>query len=127
VLQSPANKPSDVFQEDPFGFNFANDTLDVRPDPALVFDPELLARGRPGLAGEAGRDDIHAATPRSPVEGGEVVPDRSRIQGLVCHPRHEGGCRVGFPLDVHHAAVVIAEGDVESEFESAGSGTPSCS
>jgi hypothetical protein len=70
------------------------------------------------LAGEAGSDEIHAATPRAAVEGGEVVPDRSLIQGLVFHPGHEDGRCVGIPFNVSHGAAGDS-GESEGEFESA--------
>jgi hypothetical protein len=55
-----------------------------------------------GLAGEAGSDEVHASNERFRVECVEVRPDRSLIQGLVCHPRHEYGRCVAVPLNVSH-------------------------
>jgi hypothetical protein len=93
------------------------------PEPPFVGDAEPLPGVGGRLAGEAGSDEIHSAAPRVAVEGREVVPDRSRIQGLVFHPRHEGGRCEGFPLDVTHSAVGVSEGEPESELEPAGAGT----
>ncbi len=61
-------------------------------------------------------DDIHASTPRFAVEGGNIVPDRRAIQGLVFHPCHESGRRIGVPLDVTDSSIV-GDGDVEAEIE----------
>lgn len=66
-------------------------------------------------------EDIHEAAPWSAAEGGNVVPDRRAIQGRVFHPRHERGCRIGFPLDVTHSSV-FWDGDMESEVKTSGSG-----
>src|SRR5262245_10572149 len=76
-----------------------------------------------GLARETGREEIHATAPRAAVEGFKIVGHRRWIHGLVFHPRHEGRRRVGIPLDVHHGAVLLAEGEVESELEATSPGT----
>jgi hypothetical protein len=51
-------------------------------------------------------DEIHSSMPRAAVEGLEIVPDRSTIQGLVFHPRHEACRGVSVPLDIAHGADV---------------------
>jgi hypothetical protein len=77
----------------------------------------LTGRGE-RLAGEAGRDDVHASSERASVEGVEVRPDRSLIQGLVFHPRHEHGRCVGVPLNVSHGDGGDS-GESEGELEAA--------
>lgn len=91
VVQSSSGQGRDVLGEDQRRRDLPDDAGDVRPEPPFVVHSPALARGREGLTGEAGRDEIHAAAPCSAVEGLEIVPDRSRIQGLVLHPRHEHG------------------------------------
>jgi hypothetical protein len=115
----------DVLDEDKSRVNCADDTYDLGPEPAVVVRPPP-GPGRTGrLAGETGRDEIHAAAPRAAVEGREIVPDRSAIQGLVFHPRHEAGRGEGFPLDIAHSSVGVSESEVESEFQSSDPGTKS--
>ena len=80
-----------------------------------------LSRDRERLARIASKDDVHAAAPVAAVEAGNIVPDRSPIQGLDFHPGHENGRRVGFPLDVTHSPI-SAEGEVQAKIESAGAG-----
>ncbi len=82
--------------------------------PALARDGERLAR-------IARSDDVHRAAPRAAVEGGNIVPDRSPIQGRVFHPRHENGRGVGFPFDMAHSTI-SGEGDGEPEVEPARAG-----
>lgn len=96
-------------------------TRDVGPQVARVGRALALSRERERLARIARKDDIHAAAPRSAVEACNIVPDRSRIQGRVFHPGHEDGRGVGFPLDVTHS-LVSADGEVQAEIESAGTG-----
>ncbi len=74
-----------------------------------------------GLTWIAGRDEMNATAPARTVEGAQIVPDRRLAQGLVCHPRHESGCRVAFPFDESHSAI-SGLGDVEAEVEAGVSG-----
>src|SRR5262245_34964623 len=66
---SSGNKGRHILQPDQPGLYFANAIPDVRPDPSLVCGALAFAGARPRLAGEAGRDDIHASTPASAIEG----------------------------------------------------------
>lgn len=111
----------DVLEEHPSRPDFAHDAGDFWPQVSWI----LFAAASPGLAeglaGITGRDDMNAAAPRSAVEGSQIVPDRRRSQGLVAHPRHERGRRVGFPLDVTHSAI-SGLCDMQAEVEAAVSG-----
>jgi len=71
-----------------------------------------------GLAGIAGSGEMNAAAPSAAVEGGNVRPDRSLIQGLVFHPRHESGRRKCFPLDETDSSIA-GLGDVQAKIEAA--------
>lgn len=112
--KSCSNNSWDVLQEHVAGFHVADDPCDVGPEPTLVVSAQPLACCAERLAGETGSDEIHSATPRATVEGGEVIPDRSLIQARLCHPRHESGRCVGVPLNVSHGAGVSSEGELES-------------
>jgi len=95
----------DVFQKHPFGLAFPNDPGEVWPQMAGIVDPLAFARDAERGAWVTAQDNIHRSTPRVAVEGGNVVPQRCRIQGLVFHPRHEGGRSICFPLDVTNSAI----------------------
>lgn len=58
----------DVFKEHEVGSYVANNSRDVRPEPAIIVNPAAGAGRAPRLAGEASRDEIHATTPASAVE-----------------------------------------------------------
>ena len=66
-------------------------------------------------------EDVHRVTPWSAVEGGNVVPNRRLIQGLIFHPRHEDGRGEGVPLDVTDSTV-SGLGQHEAEVETSGAG-----
>ena len=104
VREPGPNKSGDVLQEDVARSHVSDDPGNVWPDPSLVIDTSTFAGGAEWLAGETGSDEIHSAAPRSAVEGREIVPNRRSIQGLVFHPRHESGRRVGVPLNVTNGA-----------------------
>jgi hypothetical protein len=70
-------EPGDVLQEDEARLHLANEPGDLRPEPAAVRGPSASPGDGPGLAREARNEAIHEAAPRSAVEGGNVVPDRS--------------------------------------------------
>jgi hypothetical protein len=67
---------------------------------AGIIDPLAFACDGKRLTRVTAREDIHRSTPRAAVKGGNIVPDRRAIQGLVFHPRHEGGRCIGLALDV---------------------------
>jgi hypothetical protein len=119
--ESEAQMMRDVLQEDEGRLAFRDDARDVGPQVPRVGRALALSREREWLARIARKDDVHAAAPRPAVEAGNVVPDRSPIQGRVFHPGHENSRRVGFPLDVTHSPV-SADGEVQAEVESAGAG-----
>nr|WP_043743965.1 hypothetical protein [Paramagnetospirillum magneticum] len=112
----------DVLEEPPFGPGIIEDAAEMGPHPAWIIDAAPPAGVAFALARVSARDEIHDSTPRAAVEGGNVVPDRSRIQGRIRHPRHESGRSTGFPLDVTHSPV-SGQGDVEPQFEAPSPGT----
>lgn len=95
----------DVLQENRSRPAFADDAGDVGPEMAGIVGAALASGDAERLARIARKHEVHCATPRSAVEAGKVVPDRSRIQGRVRHPRHENGRGVGVPLDITHSAI----------------------
>ena len=118
---SQGHMPFDVFEEAPLGIKVSDDSPDVRPEVAGIVLALAPAGEAEGLAGISGSEDMNLSTPRRAVEGGNVIPDRSLIQGLVFHPCHESGRREGFPLDVTNSSIVWFC-DVEAEFEAADAG-----
>jgi hypothetical protein len=133
--EAEAEMMADVLQKDEGRLALGNDARDVRPEMAFVFRPPPPAGDRERLARIARKDDVHRATPRAAIEGSDIVPDRSRIQGRHFHPGHENGRRIGFPFDVTHGPVSVgasraiigiggkaAKGEMQPEIESASAG-----
>ena len=110
------NNVGDVLQQDESGSQVSDDPFGHRPQVTSIVKTALLSRTRERLAGETGSDEVHASSERASVEGVEVRPDRSAIQGRVFHPCHESGRCVGVPLNVSHGSGVDA-GESQGELE----------
>lgn len=114
-------EPWDVLEEHDPWVALADDAHDVGPDPSLVVGAAPLACDAVGLAREPRHDAIHCSTPRATVEGGEVAPDRSRIERPVLHARRQYLDGMSFPLDHAHRAS-SRKGSSDTEVEAADSG-----
>ncbi len=119
--EAEAEMMGDILEEDEGRLNLADDAGDMRPEMAWIVRAPAFARDRERLARIARSDDVHRAAPRAAVEGSNVVPDNSLIQGRVLHPRHESGCGIGFPFDMAHSTI-SGDGDGEPEVETARAG-----
>jgi hypothetical protein len=105
VSETKGEMAWDVLKEAPFRSDFVDDPGNVWPKVAGVGFSLSETAEREGLAWIPGRDEMNLAAPRAAVEGSEIVPDRSRSQGRVCHPRHEGGRGETVSLDIAHGAI----------------------
>jgi hypothetical protein len=119
--EAEAEMMGDILEKDEGRFDLADDAGDMRPEMARVVGTPALARDGERLARIARSDDVHRAAPRAAVEGSNVVPDNSLIQGRVFHPRHESGCGVGFPFDMAHSTIA-GDGDGKTEVQPACAG-----
>ena len=119
--EAEAEMMGDILEEDEGRLDLPDDAGDMRPEVARVVSAPAFACNRERLARIARSDDIHCAAPRAAVDGSNVVPDNSLIQGRVFHPRHESGCGVGFPFDMAHSTI-SGDGDGEPEVEPARAG-----
>jgi len=106
----------DVFQEHPAGGDLSDDAADGWPEVARVLLASALSSEAERLTGISGSDEMNSAAPWAAVKGCEIVPYRRRSQGLVRHPRHESGRRMGFPLNVTHSSIPWL-GDVKAEIK----------
>ncbi len=120
--EAEAEMMGDILEEHKGRLDLGDDASNMRPEVARVVHTPALSRDRERLARIARSDDVHRAAPWAAVEGSDVVPDNSLIQGRVFHPRHESGCGIGFPFDMAHSTI-SGDGDGEPEIEPARAGT----
>jgi hypothetical protein len=119
--ESEAEMMGDILKEDERRLDLADDAGDMGPEVARILAAKPSACDGKWLARVACTKKIHRAAPRAAIEGSNVIPDNSLIQGRVFHPRHESGCGVGFPLDIAHSTI-SGEGKVQPEVEPACAG-----
>jgi hypothetical protein len=93
-----------VFSEDPPRAGFLRDAPDLRPEPTLVVDAAPLPGEGGSLARETRNDEIHESAEASAIEGFQIVPDRTWIQGIFAHSTCEDCSSVGLPLNSTHKA-----------------------
>jgi hypothetical protein len=116
--EAEAEMMGDILEKDEGWLDLGDDAGDMRPEVARVVSAPAFACNRERLARIARSDDVHRAAPRAAVEGSNVVPDNSLIQGRVFHPRHESGCGEGFPFDMAHSTI-SGDGDGKPEIKPA--------
>lgn len=119
--EAEAEMMGDILEEDEGRLDFADDAGDMGPEVARIICTPALARDAERLARIACSDDVHRVAPRAAIEGSNVVPDNSLIQGRIFHPRHESGCGEGFPFDMAHSTI-SGDGDGKPEIEPASAG-----
>ena len=66
----------DVFEEDPLGAAFPDDSGDLGPEVAGIIGATAFACGTEGLTGISGEDDVEGAAEDPGVEAAEIIPDR---------------------------------------------------
>ena len=67
-----------VFEKDPLGAAFADDTRNVGPEVPGVVGALAFACGAEGLARVTGQDDVEGAVEDPGIEAAQIVPDRGR-------------------------------------------------
>ena len=116
--EAEAEMMGDILEEHEGRLDLTDDAGDMRPEMAWVVRTPALACHGERLARIARSDDVHRAAPWAAIEGSNIVPDNSLIQGRVFHPRHENGCGEGFPFDMAHSTI-SGDGDGKPEIEPA--------
>ena len=105
-LESLFDVPGDILDKQDRRSCFSEYAAHMGPDKSFILDSPALPRHTEWLTRVARSDDIHDATPWFAVEGADVRPDRSLIQGRFFHPGHESGRSVGVSLDPTNNAVL---------------------
>lgn len=65
----------DVFEKEPFGTAFPDNTGDLRPEVAGIIGPAALSGGAEGLAGIPGEHGVKSTAEGPGVESAQIIPD----------------------------------------------------
>ena len=105
-----------VFEINPFGAAFPNETGDVGPEVPGIVGSGTLSGGAERLAGISGEDDVEGTAVGPGIETAEIVPDRGRgeIPGALCGD--EDRSRPVFPFD-KDAGVIAGFGEHEAHIQ----------
>jgi hypothetical protein len=121
AVESSSSESCDVLHEDEAGSYLAHDASEVRPQAGPL---PVNALALPGVAdvltGEAASDEIHDATPRAAVEGGDIRPHRARSQATLFHLAYQRRGGESVPLhetDRANARHLQTEGEPASAGE----------
>ena len=112
----------DVFEKAPLRLDFTGDAGNMWPQVAGVLIGSLASSDAEWLAGVAGSDTIHFATPACAVEGSNIRPDRRRIQPSCFHVRDKEAGDIGFPLDITNG-MGVRHSEPQAKLKPARSGT----
>jgi hypothetical protein len=112
----------DVFDKNPSGLNFANDS-DVleKQSTGVPVESGLSAGDTEVGTWETANDSVHSAIKRAAVEGSHVRPDSLSCQAPVFNTRRQDSGRRDFPLHPHERAS-SSNSDIDSEVEHSGPG-----
>ena len=115
-LEPEGDVTGDVFEEDPFGAAFPDDTGDLGPKVTGISGAAAFAGGTEGLAGISGQNRVEGTAEGPGVEAAQIVPDRRR--GEI--PRGLGGDEHSsgpvLPFD-EGAGVIAGLGEHEAQIE----------
>jgi len=98
-FKAEGDVPGYVFEKDPMGAAFLDDTGDVGPEVAGIIGATAFASGAERLAGVSGEDDVEGTAVRPGIETAEIVPDRGRGEVSSALGGVEGGAGPFLPLD----------------------------
>jgi hypothetical protein len=110
--------PADVFPEDPFRPDLADDSDELEEQPAAgSIEASALSCDREVLARAAASDAINDSTPGFAVEGADISPDRRWSHAAFRHTRRQASAGIRFDLHVNDCSSAV-NNSVDSEIES---------
>jgi hypothetical protein len=115
-FKAEADVAGDVFEEDPCGTAFPDDTGDIGPEVAGIVGTAAFACCTEGLAGISGEDDIEGPAKGTAVEAAQIIPDRgwSEIPRALGGDEHSSGPALPFDKG---AGVIAGLGEHEAQIQ----------
>nr|WP_303626393.1 hypothetical protein [Roseovarius sp. M141] len=106
----------DVFEEDPCGTAFLDDTGDVWPEVAGIVGTATFSGGAEGLAGISGEDDVECTVKGPGINASQIIPDWGwgEVSCKLGGDEHSSG--PVFPFD-KGACVIAGLGEHEAQIQ----------
>ena len=106
----------DVFEKDPFGGAFPDNTGDLGPEVAGIVRATAFSGGTEGLAGISGEDDVEGTADGTGIEAAQIVPDRGCGEIPSALGGDEDGAGPFLPLD-ERSGVIGGFGQHEAQIQ----------
>jgi hypothetical protein len=98
-FKAEGNVTGNVFEENPFGGAFGDDSGDLGPEVAGVVGPAALASRAEGLTGISGEHDVEGTVKVPSIEAAEIIPDWRWSEISCALGCDEDGARPVLPFD----------------------------
>ena len=115
-FEAEGDVTGDVFEKDPFGAAFPDDTGDVGPEVPRIVGTGTLSGRAERLAGVSGEDGVEGPAEGSGVESAQICPDRRRGEVSRALGRDEDGSRPVLPFD-KGAGMIAGLGEHEAHIQ----------
>jgi hypothetical protein len=98
-LKAEGDVTGDVFEKDPLGTAFPDDTGDLGPEVAGIIGAAAFSGRAEGLTGISGEDCVEGSPEGPCIKTAQVVPDRGRGEVSCALGRDEHGAWPVLPFD----------------------------
>ena len=115
-FKAEGDVPGDVFEEDPLGAAFADDSRDLWPKVTGIVGTTTLSRGAERLAGVSGEGDVEGTAEGPGIECPQIIPDWRGGEVSRALGRDEDGAGIYLPLD-EGAGVEAGFGEHEAQIK----------
>ena len=115
-LKAEGDVTGDVFEKDPFGGAFPDNTGDLGPEMARIIGTAAFASRAEGLARISGKDDVEGPAKGLGIESPQIVPDWRRGEIPSALGCDEDGSGPVLPLD-KGAGVISGFGEHDAQIK----------
>ncbi|CAN1576481.1 CHC_CoA_lg domain containing protein [Paracoccaceae bacterium] len=98
-VKAEGDVTGDVFEEDPFGGTFPDDTGDLGPQVARIVGTATLSGRAEGLAWISGENDVEGTAVGPGIEAAQIIPDWRWGEIACALGCDEDAAGISFPLD----------------------------
>jgi hypothetical protein len=115
-FKAEGDVPGYVFEKDPLGAAFPDDSGDIGPEVAGIVGASALSGRAEGLAGISREDDVEGAAEELGIETAQVIPDWRWGEVTCALGGNKDGARPVLPFD-KGAGVISGFGEHEAQIK----------